>query len=108
MSREELDAFDKQVMHPAMPTMNFVTNIAGAMIVSEAIKLLTDTGSVCKFPKAIDFDIYHNKIKIVNLYSPLRTETYKKVLQRNKGKERFLDYIEVRKRDAGLRASASK
>jgi tRNA A37 threonylcarbamoyladenosine dehydratase len=108
MSREELEAFDKQVMHPAMPTMNFVTNIAGAMIVSEAIKLLTDTGTVCKFPKAIDFDIYHNKIKIINLYSPLRSETYKKVLQRNKGKERFQDYIEVRKRDAGLQESASK
>lgn len=108
MSREELNEFDKQVMHPAMPTMNFVTNIAGAMIVSEAIKLLTDTGKVCKFPKAIDFDIYHNKIKVINLYSPLRTETYKKVLQRNKGKERFKDYIEIRKQEAGLIESASK
>jgi tRNA A37 threonylcarbamoyladenosine dehydratase len=102
MSREELEAFDKQVMHPAMPTMNFVTNIAGAMIVSEAIKLLTDTGEVCKFPKAVDFDIYHNTLKVINLYSPFRAETFKKILQRNKGKERFAEYIEVRKRDAGL------
>jgi molybdopterin/thiamine biosynthesis adenylyltransferase len=40
MTIEELDEFDKSWMHPPMPTMNFVTNIAGAMIVCEAIKLL--------------------------------------------------------------------
>ena len=45
MTRQELANFDKRYMHPAMPTMNFVTNIAGAMIVSEDIKLLTNSAS---------------------------------------------------------------
>lgn len=102
MAREELDAFDSRVMHPPMPTMNFVTNIAGAMIVSEAIKLLTGTGRVCDYPRAIDVDLYNHKIRIIHLYSPLRAETYRKILARNKGKERFKEYIVRQKNRVGL------
>lgn len=103
MSREELDAFDRQVMHPAMPTMNFVTNIAGAIIVSEAVKLLTGTGTVCIFPKVLDIDLYGNSAKVMNLYSPFCLETFRKILFQNKGKERFSAYISGRKRKAGLK-----
>jgi molybdopterin/thiamine biosynthesis adenylyltransferase len=102
MSREELDSFDQQIMHPAMPTMNFVTNIAGALIVSEAIKLLTDTGKVCKYPNAFDLDLYHHTAKVINLYSPFRMETIRKILNRNKGKETFSDYIAQQKTSIGL------
>jgi hypothetical protein len=102
MTRDELAAFDKQVMHPAMPTVNFVTNIAGALIVSEAIKLLTNTGKVCKYPRAWDIDLYNLKAKVVNLYSPFRLETFRKILDRNKGKERFAEYITSRKQKVGL------
>jgi molybdopterin/thiamine biosynthesis adenylyltransferase len=103
MSRQELDDLDKQIMHPPMPTMNFVTNIAGALTVCEAIKLLTGTGTVCKFPKALDIDLYRNSAKVVNFYSPFCMEIFRKILSRNKGKERFWAYISKRKRKAGLK-----
>jgi molybdopterin/thiamine biosynthesis adenylyltransferase len=103
MTRQELDVFDSQVMHPAMPTVNFVTNIAGALIVAEAIKLLTGTGKVCKYPKAWDIDIYHLSARVVNLYSPFRIETFRKILNRNRGKERFAELIAEKKASVGLR-----
>ena len=102
MTRDELDSFDNQVMHPAMPTMNFVTNIAGALIVTEAIKLLTNTGSVCKYPRAFDINLYHQKAKRLHLYSPFRVETFRKILDRNKGKERFSELIRQKKASVGL------
>lgn len=103
MTREELDALDSQVMHPAMPTMNFVTNIAGALIVAEAIKLLTGTGKVCKYPRAWDVDIYRLSTRVVHLYSPFRIETFRKILSRNKGKERFAELIAEKKACVGLK-----
>lgn len=100
MTRKELDQFDKQVMHPAMPTMNFVTNIAGAMIVCEAIKLLTETGKVCRFPKAIDLDLYNNKLRARNMYSPFRLETFKKVFAKRKDLNHFQSLIDECKKKA--------
>lgn len=101
MSREELREYDKAVMHPAMPTMNFVTNIAGAMIVGEAIKLLTNTGKVCRFPNAVSLDLYSNKMSVSNLYSPFSIETLKKIFGKKKGKERFQELIIEKKKKAG-------
>jgi molybdopterin/thiamine biosynthesis adenylyltransferase len=89
MTREELDEFDKNWMHPPMPTMNFVTNIAGAMIVCEAVKLLTGTWKVCNFPRVIDLDLYNHRMRIRNLYSPLHLETLQKIFGKKQGKERF-------------------
>jgi molybdopterin/thiamine biosynthesis adenylyltransferase len=102
MGREELKEYDRAIMHPAMPTMNFVTNIAGAMIVGEAIKLLTNTGKVCRFPNAISLDLYSNKMSVSNLYSPFSIETFNKVFGLNKGKERFQDLIIEKKKKAGV------
>ena len=102
MTREELGELDKKWMHPPMPTMNFVTNIAGAMIVCEAIKLLTETGKVCRFPRVIDLDLYHNRMKVKNLYSPIRLETFKKVFGKKSGKERFQTLINDCKKKAGV------
>lgn len=102
MSREELKEYDKAVMHPAMPTMNFVTNIAGAMIVGEAIKLLTNTGKVCRFPNVISLDLYSNKMSVSNLYSPFSIETFKKIFGKKKGKERFQELIIEKKKEAGV------
>lgn len=101
MSRDELKDFDSKVMHPAMPTMNFVTNIAGAMIVGEAIKLLTNTGKVNCFPKALELDLYSNKAKVSNLYSPFRIETFKKIFGRKKGLDQFQKLISRKKKQAG-------
>jgi|GEM_PF-1413802 len=102
MTREELTEFDQQVMHPAMPTMNFVTNIAGAMIVCEAIKLLTNTGKVCGFPKFADLDLYHNRMRVKNLYSPLHLETFKKIFAKFRGRDDFQALIERCKEKAGV------
>ncbi len=102
MNRDELKDFDSKVMHPAMPAMNYVTNIAGAMIVCEAVKLLTDTGKVCRFPNIVDLNFYTNKLCVKNLYSPLRLETYKKIFSTNKGLDRFQELIIEKKREAGV------
>jgi len=103
MTREELAEFDKRVMHPAMPTMNFVTNIAGAMIVCEAIKLLTDTGKVCRFPKVVDLDLYNNKMSVKNLYSPFRLETFRKIFGKKAPGDHFQALIAEKKKMAGLK-----
>jgi molybdopterin/thiamine biosynthesis adenylyltransferase len=101
MTREELDEFDKNWMHPPMPTMNFVTNIAGAMIVCEAVKLLTGTGKVCNFPRVIDLDLYNHRMRIRNLYSPLHLETLQKIFGKKQGKERFQILINDCKKKVG-------
>jgi len=94
MTRKELDQFNQQFMHPPMPTMNFVTNIAGAMVVCEAIKLLTETGKVCHLPRVIDFNLYENRTRIKNLYSPFRVENIKKIFGVSRGRDHFDSLIE--------------
>ncbi len=79
MSPEELGEFNAKYMHGAGATVNFVTNIAGAMIVAECIKLLTGSGKPCCFPNVIDFDIYNLKLQVKNSYSPFSMENIKKV-----------------------------
>lgn len=82
MTPEELADFNGEYMHGPGATVNFVTNIAGAMIVSESIKLLTGSGKPCCFPKMIEFDIYNLKLKVKNTYSPFSIENLKKVFGR--------------------------
>lgn len=102
MTRDELDEYDRKVMHPAMPSLGYVTNIAGAMIVAEAVKLLTQTGRVCKYPRAFDIDLYNHRSRVIHLYSPFRLETLRKILNRNQGKDRFSRYIVRQQAKAGL------
>jgi tRNA A37 threonylcarbamoyladenosine dehydratase len=102
MSREELSELDKKWMHPPMPTMNFVTNIAGAMIVAEAIKLLTKTGKVSYFPHVFDLDLYQNRTKRGNLYSPLSIEALRKVFGLGKSGKSFKELINQKKKEVGL------
>jgi tRNA A37 threonylcarbamoyladenosine dehydratase len=103
MTRDELREFDAKVMHPAMPTMNFVTNIAGAMIVGEAIKLLTGTGKVCRFPNVVDYNLYSNRSSVKNLYSPFRLETFQKIFPKNRGQDYFKHLILTKRKEAGIR-----
>ncbi len=103
MTREELDAFDRRVMHPAMPTMNFVTNIAGALIVGEAIKLLTGTGRAVCFPWVLDLNLYRNRMKVFHLYAPWRAETLKKAFARKDGKADFQEVIRKAQAEAGVK-----
>lgn len=102
MSRKELAEFDNKMMHPAMPTMNFITNIAGAMMVGEAIKLLTNTGRPVTFPKLLEIDFYKNSFKVRNQFSPLSMETLKKIFIRDTGKPNFQKFIDAKKVEAGV------
>jgi len=102
MSREELDDLNGRVMHPAMPTMNFVTNIAGAMIVCEAIKILTDTGKPVLFPRVVELDLYKNRMRVKNPYSPFQKELWKKILMRSEPKEHFKMVIENAKKHGSV------
>lgn len=102
MSKEELKAFDDKYMHPGGATMNFVTNIAGALIVGESIKLITGTGKPCCFPNVMDFDIYNLTLKVKNIYSPFNMENIKKVFGKWNKAKHFSSFLQQRKRDAGL------
>lgn len=101
MTRSELEQLDEQWMHPPMPSLNFVTNIVGAMIVCEAIKVVTKTGKNCCFPYYIDLDLFNNRMSVRKLYSPIELETYKKIFGK-KGKEPFHDFINECKKKAGI------
>ena len=80
MNRQELNAFDYQYIHPTAPSINFVTNIAGCLIVAEAIKLLSCKGKVIKYPRAIDYDIFQSRFRIIRPNSIFRRENLVKVL----------------------------
>ncbi|MCG8685197.1 MAG: ThiF family adenylyltransferase [Desulfobacterales bacterium] len=102
MNNDELKAFNDKYMHGAGATMNFVTNIAGAMIVAESIKLLTETGKPCRFPNEIDLDIYNLKLKVKNTYTPFNWGNLKKVFGKWNKTKHFSSFLEQRKRDAGI------
>lgn len=102
MSDQELAEFNGQYMHGAGATVNFVTNIAGAMIVAESIKLLTDSGKPCCFPNVIDFDIYNLKLSVKNSYSPFSMENLKKVFGKWNKTKHFSSYLEKRKKDGRI------
>ncbi|MCA1786846.1 MAG: ThiF family adenylyltransferase, partial [Desulfobacteraceae bacterium] len=103
MTDQELADFNGQYMHGAGATVNFVTNIAGAMIVAESIKLLTDSGKPCCFPHVIDFDIYNLKLSVKNSYSPFSMENFKKVFGKWNKTKHFSSFLEKRKKDGGIR-----
>ena len=104
MDTDELKMFNAKYMHGAGATLNFVTNIAGAMIVGESIKLLTETGKPCRFPNVVDFDVYNLRLKVRNTYSPFSFENLKKMFGKWDKTEHFQSLLKKRKRDAGIMA----
>lgn len=66
MDRDELDAFDRKYVHATAPSIDFITNTVGCLIVAEAVKLLTGRGKIVRYPRAIDYDIFRSKLKIIN------------------------------------------
>ena len=102
MNEAELAAFNAEYMHGAGATVNFVTNITGAMIVAESIKLLTDSGKPCCFPNVIDFDIYNLTLKVRNVYSPFSMENFKKVFGKWNKDRHFSSFLEKRKKDGRI------
>lgn len=81
MTTEELDTWDKQLMHAPAATIGFITNLTGCLIGTEAIKLLTGKGKVCHYPKRIDFNAFDLTLKIHNPNSIFNFLNYKKLFQ---------------------------
>ena len=80
MSRDEITAFDKRYVHDTSPSLNFVTNMVGCLMVAEAIKLLTGKGNVLHYPNYLEFDTFHFKMKIRNADSPFNMENIKRFM----------------------------
>lgn len=59
---EYLDLLDKCKKPTA--SLNFVTNLIGCLVVSEMVKLLTESGKTYTHPKEIFIDLYDLKLKI--------------------------------------------
>jgi len=79
MSIEEIAEFDHKHVHPTAPSVNFVTNMVGCLIVAEAIKLLTGKGKVVQYPRYLEFDTFDFKMKIKNSNSILNMDNWKKI-----------------------------
>jgi molybdopterin/thiamine biosynthesis adenylyltransferase len=84
MSPEELDKWDKQLMHAPAATIGFVTNLTGCLIGTEAIKLLTGRGKICHYPKRIDFNAFDLTLKVNNPGSMFNLSNYRKFFQMRK------------------------
>jgi tRNA threonylcarbamoyladenosine dehydratase len=86
MNPEEITEFDKQNVHQTAPSINFVTNMLGCLIVAEAVKLLTGKGRTVSYPKYLEFDTFRFKMKIKNTKWPFKIEYLKKLsgILRNK------------------------
>ena len=81
MTREDLDKWDKQLMHAPAATIGFITNITGCLIGTEAIKLLTGKGKVCHYPRWIDLNCFDLTLKVTNPHSIFKLSNYKKMFQ---------------------------
>ncbi len=80
MTEEELDDLDNVWGHKTAPTINFVTNMVGCLIVSETIKLITGMGKGVNYPYQIEFDLFSLTFKKRKSNSILRVSNYKKFL----------------------------
>lgn len=71
MTPEEVLQYDKNYVHATAPSVNFVTNMVGCLIVAEAVKLLTGEGRNVLYPKYLEFDTFDFSMKVRNSLSPL-------------------------------------
>ena len=71
LTREEVADFDRRYVHDTAPSINFVTNMVGCLIVAEAVKLLTGEGKNVLYPKYLEFDTFDFSMKVRNSLSPL-------------------------------------
>ncbi|MEZ4526364.1 MAG: ThiF family adenylyltransferase [Desulfobacterales bacterium] len=79
MSAEEISAFDKTWVHATAPSLNFVTNMVGCLIVAEAVKLLSGYGRNVHYPKYLAFDTFGFGMKIRNSLSPFNPDNIRKI-----------------------------
>jgi len=81
MNEKEIEEFDKKYVHDTAPSLNFVTNMVGCLIVAEAIKLITGKGKCVLYPRFIEFDTFDFRMHIGNSNSVLRPENMRKALK---------------------------
>lgn len=79
-SPEEVAAFDRENVHPTAPSVNFVTNTVGCLIVAEAVKLLTGKGRPAMFPYYLEFDLFTYRCRMRHVYSPWNPTSWTSVL----------------------------
>jgi len=80
MNPQEIAQFDRDNVHPTAPSLNFVTNMVGCLVVAEAIKLLTGRGKVIHYPKFLEFDTFNFKLKVRNSNSFVNPENVRRLL----------------------------
>lgn len=80
MSKEEIRQFDKENVHATAPSLNFVTNLVGCLIVAETIKLITSKGVPILYPKYYYFDTFKNKSGIRNSNSIFNPENISRLI----------------------------
>ncbi len=88
MSKDELDNLDERWGHGISPTINFVTNMVGCLIVAETVKFITKRGEVTKYPYGIEFDLFTPSLKRKKLFSLLNISNYKRFIKILKEKMR--------------------
>jgi tRNA A37 threonylcarbamoyladenosine dehydratase len=76
---EEIEAFDRAHVHPTAPSLNFVTNMVGCLIVAEAVKLLTGRGNPIVYPHYLAFDLFWGRFRIRHSGSPLNPDNLRRL-----------------------------
>ena len=79
MDQGEIREFDRQNVHATAPSLNFVTNMVGCLIVAEAIKFLTGKGKSICYPRYIAFDTFKMTLRIRNSNSFLNPDNLKRI-----------------------------
>ncbi|WP_051617319.1 HesA/MoeB/ThiF family protein [Desulfonatronovibrio hydrogenovorans] len=79
MNSNEIAEFDRQHVHPTAPSLNFVTNMVGCLIVAEAVKLLSGKGKCVLYPNYLTFDTFDYRMKIRNSRSPFNPDNLKRL-----------------------------
>ncbi|MEE4357863.1 MAG: ThiF family adenylyltransferase [Desulfococcaceae bacterium] len=79
MSAAEITAFDNAWVHSTSPSLNFVTNTVGCLIVAEAVKLLSGYGKHLSYPQYLAFDTFDFNMKIRNSLSPLNPDNLQRM-----------------------------
>lgn len=79
MSVEEVREFDRKFVHATAPSLNFVTNQVGCLIVAEAVKLLTGQGRSAQYPWFVEFDTFTCRMRRRHSLSPFEPGNVKRI-----------------------------
>jgi len=79
MSVEEVRGFEQKFAHETSPSLNFVVNLVGCLIVAETIKLLTGQGKLAQYPWFVEFDTFSCRMRKRHSFSPFLPENIQRV-----------------------------